>query len=199
MTTEATSSLARHLLCAVPQLTDPNFRRSVVFMLEHDERGALGLVVNHLGTNTIEEVTGGLGLRWCGTPRARVRVGGPVEPSRGWIVHDDRSWDPAAQVLMPGLLLTTSLDEVTRAGHQDTGSNGAHVLFMLGFAGWAPQQLESEIAAGGWLPVPIGAGGVPIAWLFDTHADKMWDEALHAIGVDPGRVTGLSSGRAGLA
>ncbi len=199
MTTDATSSLARHLLCAVPQLTDPNFRRSVVFMLEHDERGALGLVVNHPGTNTIDEVSGGLGLRWRGPARARVRIGGPVEPSRGWILHDDAAWDPSAQLVMPGVLLTTSLDEVTRAGHQDTGAAGAHVLFMLGFAGWAPSQLEGEIAAGGWLPVPVGTGGVAPSWLFDTPAEKMWDEALHAIGVDPGRIAGLTTGRAGLA
>ena len=204
MTGDATSvvevgSLARHLLCAVPQLTDPNFKRSVVFMLEHDERGALGLVVNHPGSNTIDEVVNGLGLRWCGPARTRVRVGGPVEPSRGWILHDDGGWDPSAQLVMPGLLLTTSLDEVTKSGHQDTGANGSHVLFMLGFAGWAPNQLEGEIAAGGWLPVPMGKGGLPVEWLFDTQPDKMWDEALHAIGVDPGRVTGLSAGRAGLA
>jgi putative transcriptional regulator len=199
MTNDATSGLARHLLCAVPQLTDPNFRRSVVFMLEHDQRGALGLVVNQLGSNTIDEVAGGLGLRWCGPTRARVRIGGPVEPSRGWIVHDDRAWDPSAQVLMPGLLLTTSLDEVNRTGHHDTGAKGTHLLFMLGFAGWAPRQLEAEIAAGGWLPVPVGDAGVPATWLFETSADKMWDEALHAIGVDPARVTGLASGRAVLA
>jgi putative transcriptional regulator len=201
MTAGATSpdSLARHLLCAVPQLTDPNFKRSVVFMLEHDERGALGLVVNHPGSNTIEEVVGGLGLRWCGPTRTRVRVGGPVEPSRGWILHDDPHWDPSAQLVMPGLLLTTSLDEVTKVGHQDTGANGSRVLFMLGFAGWAPAQLEGEIAAGGWLPVPMGNGGLPVDWLFDAQAETMWDEALHAIGIDPGRVTGLSNGRAGLA
>ncbi|MBX7084505.1 MAG: YqgE/AlgH family protein [Nannocystaceae bacterium] len=190
---DRSESLARHVLCAVPQLTDPNFRRSVVLMLDHDERGALGLVVNHLGRNGVGEVFGGLGLRWRGPSLARVRVGGPVEPNRGWILHDDEAWDPSAQAVLPGLWLTTSLDQVTAAGHHDTGATGP-LLFLLGYAGWAPQQLEGEIAAGSWVPVPIGEGGLPATWLFHADPDAMWHEALRAIGIDPGRMLGLSSG-----
>ncbi|MBK6916786.1 MAG: YqgE/AlgH family protein [Deltaproteobacteria bacterium] len=193
-------SLVRHVLCAVPQLVDPNFRRAVVLMLDHDDEGALGLVVNHLGRNHIADVVPGLGLRWCGPTRARVRIGGPVSPSRGWILHDDAHWDPAAQALMPELWLTTSLEHVVDAGHQDTGAGDSRVMFLLGYAGWAPQQLEAECAQGSWLPVPIG-GDAPLSsrWLFETPPDQMWEAALRAIGIDPGRVSGLLGGRVGSA
>src|SRR5262245_56288876 len=111
------SSLGGHLLCAVPQLLDPNFRRSVVLMLEHNEDGALGLVLNNPLPNTVSEVARSLQLRWEGDDEATVRLGGPVEPMRGWILHDQAEWDPSAEEVLPGLWLTTSLDPVTRAGH----------------------------------------------------------------------------------
>jgi putative transcriptional regulator len=197
---EAPSTLVHHLLCAVPQLEDTNFKRRVVFMLDHDERGALGLVVNHVGASSIAEIATELGLRWRGDPRQRVRTGGPVEPSRGWILHDDPQWDPAAQRVMNGLWLTTSLDHVTRAGHQDTGAEPTRLIFALGYAGWGPDELEQEIAAGTWLPVPIGdAAGLPVQWLFDARPDGMWSEALEASGLAPGRILGLAAGRAGMA
>jgi putative transcriptional regulator len=199
----ASSSLAHHLLCAVPQLLDPNFRRSVVFMLEHDARGALGLVLNHPAGNAMDEVARGLGLRWGGPDEAKVRVGGPVEPVKGWILHDGPEWDPVAQVVMPGVWLTTTLDRVLAAGHVEMAGPSHRVLFMLGYAGWAPSQLEGEIAAGGWIAVPVREAdegpGLSPDWLFDTPPESMWDEALRAIGVDPGRIHGLSAGRAGLA
>lgn len=195
----AASSLVHQLLCAVPQLDDDNFKRRVVFMLDHDERGALGLVLNHPGGNTIAEIADGLGLRWRGNPRQRVRTGGPVEPSRGWILHDDPAWDPAAQRVIEGLWLTTSLDHVTRAGHRDTGLAPTRLMFALGYAGWGPDQLEQEIAAGTWLPVPIGDRKLPVSWMFDADPDAMWSEALEAGGLSPGRIVGLAAGRVGLA
>lgn len=197
----AGSSLGHQLLCAVPQLLDPNFRRSVVFMLEHDERGALGLVLNHPAGNPMTEVVRGLGLRWAGPADARVRIGGPVEPVRGWILHDDADWDPVAQGVMPGMWLTTSLDQVVKVGHTEIGGTG-RLMFLLGYAGWAAQQLEAEIAAGGWIAVPVRTGegpGVAPDWLFDAPCEAMWDEALRSVGVDPGRLHGLQASRVGLA
>ncbi len=195
----ASSSLVHQLLCAVPQLADDNFKRRVVFMLDHDERGALGLVINHVGSNTIAEVADGLGLHWRGNPRQRVRTGGPVEPSRGWILHDDPRWDPAAQRVIDGLWLTTSLDQVTRAGHHDTGASPMRLMFALGYAGWGPEQLEAELAEGTWLPVPVGVDALPVHWMFDAEPEAMWSEALEAAGLSPGRILGLAAGRAGLA
>ncbi len=186
--------LGGHLLCAAPQLLDPNFRRSVVLMLEHGAEGALGLVLNNPLPNRVSEVTRGLNLRWQGDEDATVRMGGPVEPMRGWIVHDQPEWDPTADEVLPGLWLTTSLEPVTRAGNHDVGGADSHVLFLLGYAGWASAQLEGEIASGSWLPVPIETGeeptgvGVPPRWVLETEPEQMWSSALRSLGVDPGRL-----------
>jgi putative transcriptional regulator len=201
-----TTSLGKHLLCAVPQLRDPNFERSVVLMLEHGTEGALGLVLNNPLPNTVAEVAEGLGLQWAGDAEATVRLGGPVEPMRGWILHEDPEWDPAAHAMFPGVHLTTSLDPVQRVGNLICGADNRRFLFLLGYAGWGGSQLEGEIAAGSWVAVPIDTGvtegsepvGVPPAWLFETDPEDMWDDALRSIGVDPARLVGLKGGDAAL-
>ena len=199
------TSLGKHLLCAVPQLRDPNFERSVVLMLEHGAEGALGLVLNNPLPNTVAEVADGLGLQWVGDPEATVRLGGPVEPMRGWILHEDPNWDPTAHLMFPGVHLTTSLDPVQRAGNLVCGEDQARFLFLLGYAGWGEAQLEAEIAVGSWVAVPIDArpddgafAGVSPSWLFETEPEDMWDEALRSIGVDPARLVGLKGGDAAL-
>jgi len=200
MITMDSSSLGGHLLVAVPQLLDPNFRRSVVLVLEHNEDGALGLVLNNPLTNTVAEVARGLDLEWAGDEDRTVRLGGPVEPMRGWIIHDQPNWDPAAEEVLPGVWLTTSLEPVTRAGHQVVGGDDSEVLFLLGYAGWAGSQLEGEIAAGSWLPVPIMTGddavpyGVAPRWVLEADPEDMWGGALRSLGVDPGRLTRAKMG-----
>ena len=197
------ANLGRHLLCAVPQLQDPNFKRSVVLMLEHNNEGALGLVLNNPLPNKVAEVADGLDLQWVGQGDETVRLGGPVEPMRGWIVHDQATWDPSADEIMPGVYLTTSLEPVTRAGRKTIGAPGSSFLFLLGYAGWHAAQLEGEIAAGSWVAVPLAEqpaaySGVDPRWLFDTDPEDMWDLALRSIGVDPGRLVGLKGGTAAL-
>jgi putative transcriptional regulator len=195
--------LARHLLCAVPQLQDPNFKRSVVLMLEHNDEGALGLVVNNLLPNTIAEVADGLGLSWAGPEDDKVRLGGPCEPMRGWILHDQPDWDAHAQRVIGDVWLTTSLDPIDKS--QDLGADGQGFLFVLGYAGWGAQQLEGEIAAGSWVAVPVldpdddtPGLGVASSWVFDADPETMWDDALRSIGVDPARLVGLKGGDAAL-
>ncbi|KIG14786.1 hypothetical protein DB30_06372 [Enhygromyxa salina] len=201
--------LTRHLLCAVPQLLDPNFHRSVVFMLDHGEDGALGLVLNSPMRTTLLEVARSLSLEWAGDPDSRVRLGGPVEQIRGWFLHDQPEWDTEADQLASGLWLTTSLESVKRDGegaerseHMRFGADDAHFMFLLGYAGWGGGQLEAEIAGGSWVVVPVVEDGeddigVDVDFLFDCEPERMWVEALHAIGVDPQRLVGMQ-GSAGL-
>ena len=193
----STRGLARHLLCAVPQLLDPNFHRSVVFMLDHGEEGALGLVLNSPMVTTIEEVAQSLSLDWAGDPDACVRLGGPVERIRGWFLHDQPEWDTEADRLMEGLWLTTSLEAVMRDDGVRFGGQSSRFLFLLGYAGWAGGQLEAEIAAGSWVVVPVLDGdddhqlGVDVDFLFDCEPEQMWTAALNSIGVDPQRLVGM--------
>lgn len=199
---EAGEGLSCHLLCAVPQLLDPNFHRSVVFMLEHSQEGALGLVLNSEMPTTMVEVASALELEWRGDPEELVRVGGPVEPARGWILHDREEFDPDAAHVIGELTLTTSLERAKETGCTSLGDG--RMIFVLGYAGWGPGQLEGEIAAGSWVLVPVFAdeqargerSGITVDWLFETGPDEMWAEALGAIGIEPHRLVGLQgSGR----
>ena len=198
----ATTSLSSHLLCAVPQLQDPNFKRSVILMLEHNEEGALGLVVNNELPNTVADVADGLGLLYSGDVDDKVRLGGPVEPMRGWILHQRDDWDPHVHEVVPGVCLTTSLDPVDK--DDGVGGEGDPFLFVLGYAGWGAHQLEGEIAAGSWVAVPIASDsadertGVAPGWLFASRPEEMWEGALRSIGVDPARLVGLAGGSSAL-
>lgn len=192
--------LARHVLCAVPQLVDPNFVRSVVLILEHDAKGAFGLVLNNRMTTLVHEMAAAIGLRWAGDPAQTVGLGGPVETTRGFILHDQPAWDPLAEAITPGVFLTTSLDAVREQSEAPRlGGPGAPVLVLLGYAGWGEGQLESEMAAGSWMAVPVRANGaagngVREAWLWSASPEAMWGEALKSIGIDPGRLVGASLG-----
>jgi putative transcriptional regulator len=202
--TEATS-LTRHLLCAVPQLVDPNFVRSVVLIVDHSLQGAFGLVLNNRLPTPLAEMATAIGLRWAGDPEQTVGLGGPVEPSRGFILHDQPGWDPLAEAITPGVFLTTSLDGVREAAGDATprlGGPGSHVLALLGYAGWGEGQLEGEMASGSWMAVPVRptgveGPGVPESWLWSTSPEAMWNEALHSIGIDPAWLVGapLGSGK----
>nr|WP_255216631.1 YqgE/AlgH family protein [Pseudenhygromyxa sp. WMMC2535] len=184
------------MLCAVPQLLDPNFHRSVVLMLDHGEQGALGLVLNSPMSTRVGEVAESLELEWHGDPDAQIRLGGPVEQIRGWFLHDQSGWDAEAKRLLSGLWLTTSLESILRDEQTSFGGEDARFLFLLGYAGWGGGQLESEIAAGSWVLVPVledddPRAGVNVDFLFETDPERMWAEALQAIGVDPQRLVGM--------
>ncbi len=193
------TGLSAHLLCAVPQLLDPNFERAVILMLEHNEDGALGLVLSDALPNRLETVLDDLDVIWGGDPDTLLRKGGPVEPSRGWILHGTPEWDPTAQEVLRGVWLTTSLDRVDRT--LAVGEEGAFV-FLLGYAGWGAKQLEAEIATGSWVAVPLGAtdegGRVPPQWLFEVDPDELWSKALGVMGIDPARLVGLPNRKAAL-
>ncbi len=185
---DVTTSLTRHLLCAVPQLADPNFVRSVVLVVEHNQEGAFGLVLNNSLPTRIAEVTESLGLEWRGPADQTVRLGGPVEPVRGFVLHDSLDWDPLAEPVCEGLFLTATLDAIS----PDVGIGGeGRLLFTLGYAGWGEGQIEAEMTSGSWVAVPVGGQvGVSARWILETPAESMWSGALAAIGIDPARLVG---------
>lgn len=184
-----TADLSRHLLCAVPQLQDPNFVRSVVLVLEHNKDGAFGLVLNKCLPTNVAEVANYLGLSWTGPNRQVVRAGGPVERVRGFLLHNQAKWDPYAQTITPGLWLTTSLDAVIRLDRTNIGGDHSHFLFLLGYAGWTASQLETEVASGSWVAVPLTSEpsdfGISPQKLFASSAETMWNDTLQTIGINP--------------
>jgi putative transcriptional regulator len=179
------TSLTGQLLAAMPQMQDPRFARSVVYICAHSEdAGAMGLVVNKpLGSLTIGELLAQLEIASNGAADSRlVHFGGPVEAGRGFVLHTADYNEEATLVVDGNIALTATLD-ILRAIGQGRGPRRS--LFALGYAGWAPGQLDAEIQANGWLSVAADDGIV-----FDADHDRKWNRALAKLGID---LTMLSS------
>lgn len=172
------TALAPAFLVALDVLVDPNFRRSVVLMIEHDpEQGALGLVVNRATDVSLAQLCENLELHWKGPADVRVDWGGPVGQDQGWVLMDDHAAEGVdATQLIPGLHWARSQAALRRVA--ENPSLTARVL--LGYAGWGPGQLESEIAAGAWLVVPVSERIV-----FSVPAGERWEQAIRSLGIEP--------------
>ena len=173
------NSLAGQLLVAAPDLEDPNFRQTVVYMIRHDEDGAMGLVVNRvLGSGPLDDLLESLGVDARGTAKVDVRVhyGGPVEAGRIFMLHtpDYRSEDTTVVSDLAALTVTPEI-----LGDIAAGKGPRRSLFALGYAGWAPDQLEDELAVGAWVVVEADE-----ALLFDDRADTKWQRAFDRRGID---------------
>ena len=191
-------SLAPGMLIAAPPLGDPNFDRTVVLVAVHGDEGALGFVVNRLAPMTLGEllVLAGYGEadQAGSTP---VYIGGPVQPSSGWIV----CVDPALEAGNDGVIAVGSRVRVTSSREafdalvRDVGERPASApdparrMVLLGYSGWGPGQLENEIAAGAWLPVPLDE-----EVLFEVALSQKWERAYALLGVSPAGFISMRSG-----
>jgi putative transcriptional regulator len=173
------NSLAGQLLVAMPQMEDPRFARSVIYLCLHSgEAGAMGLVINKLvGSLTMAELFTQLDIESSSLIAARrVLFGGPVEPGRGFVLHTD-DYREEATLSVAGHIAVTATLEILRAIGKGQGPRQS--LFALGYAGWAPGQLDAEIQANGWLSVAADDGIV-----FDIDHDAKWRRALAKLGID---------------
>jgi putative transcriptional regulator len=185
-------SLAPGMLIAAPPLGDPNFDRTVVLLAAHGRDGALGFVVNRTSSMTLGELlmlAGYTKLRDAGvTGASPVYVGGPVQPSSGWIVCVDPSLaaEDACVIPVGDRVRVTSSRTAFDALVRDVERRGPDTIdplrrmVMLGYSGWGPGQLEGEIAAGAWLPVPLDETVV-----FDVALDDKWEKAYTLLGLTP--------------
>jgi putative transcriptional regulator len=172
-------SLTGQLLVAMPQMTDPRFARSVVYLCAHSEaEGAMGLVVNKLVASlTMDELYTHLKLDAGPLGRARpVHFGGPVEPGRGFVLHTADYREEATLMVGDEFAVTATLDVLRAIG---SGEGPRQSLLALGYAGWAPGQLDAEIQANGWLSVDADSDLV-----FAEDSDVKWQRALAKLGVD---------------
>jgi putative transcriptional regulator len=181
-------SLAPGMLIATPPLGDPNFDRTVVLLAVHGAEGALGFVVNRIAPMRLGEllVLAGYGDKGIADD-APVYLGGPVQPSSGWIVCIDPTLGPDESVIAVGdrVRVTSSrtafdafVRDVERRTHDE--ADPKRRMVMLGYSGWGPGQLEGEIAAGAWLPVPLDEGV-----LFDVALGDKWEQAYALLGLTP--------------
>jgi putative transcriptional regulator len=170
--------LTGHLLIAMPAMADPNFVRTVTYICEHTDQGALGIVINRPMEMELGEVFRQLSLEGAPASLAQQPVlrGGPVQTERGFVLHEPAGkWDSTVEV-SEFVHLTTSQD-ILAALARGTGPRRA--LMALGYAGWGEGQLEMEIAANAWLSVPATA-----AVIFDTPFEGRWAAAAGLLGIN---------------
>jgi putative transcriptional regulator len=170
------SEIAPGFLIAVPQLGDSNFERSVVLVLEHSERGAMGLIINRPAQLKLAEVAKGNDISVSPAyEQASVFVGGPVEPERGFVLHN-RTEVPEAIPLFEGLYVSGSLESL-RLLFQGTPKD---FRLCLGYSGWAPGQLEQEMREGTWITAEPSSRHV-----LETPASQIWETVLKDMGIEP--------------
>jgi putative transcriptional regulator len=174
--------LTNQFLIAMPGMADGNFEGSVVYMCEHNERGALGLVINKPIDIKLKNLFEKVELKLDREEFAEQPVffGGPVQTERGFVLHERAGQDGAAYnstMSVPGGLEMTTSKDVLEA--LSSGGGPKRVLITLGFSGWQAGQLEDEIVRNDWLTVDADPKVI-----FDTPVEKRYDRALSLLGVD---------------
>jgi putative transcriptional regulator len=179
--------LTNQFLIAMPGLEDPNFFHSVTYICEHNEQGALGLVINRPLDMHLGEILQHIQLQHS-EPEARqmqVRLGGPVQQDRGFVLHEPLGdWEATLKVT-DRIGITSSID-ILQAIAKNEGPE--HSLITLGYAGWGAGQLEQEMAENAWLSGPADPD-----ILFNRPDEERWKAAAASLGVD----LDLLSGEAG--
>lgn len=172
-------NLTGKLLIAMPGMGDPRFDHSVIFLCSHNQDGAMGLIVNKPADLTLSALLDQLEID-CKVPsvgRSPVRFGGPVETSRGFVLHSS-DYDASLHSLKVSddFSMTATLDILEDIARGEGPQNG---LFMLGYSGWGPGQLEGEIADNGWLTADAAPDTI-----FSTEDGGKWEAALKTLGID---------------
>lgn len=181
----APTNLTDHFLIAMPGLSDELFGRSVVYMCEHSERGALGLVINKPSDIHLPSLFDKLEMPM---PRADLQhtpvcQGGPVQTERGFVLHDavpgaeGETVYASTMSIDGGLELTTSRDVLEAIAN---GAGPRRMFIALGYSSWGKGQLESEIAENSWLTVPADH-----TLIFDTPLDQRYEKAMSLLGLQP--------------
>lgn len=184
------------LLIAMPSMVDPRFHRSVIYMCAHSAEGAMGIVINqkvpHITLSglleQLEILPESEEPRPIRVSSMAVHMGGPVETSRGFVLHSsDYHAENSTLRIDGGVCLTATIDILKAIA---TGSGPNRALLALGYAGWAPGQLEHEIQENGWLNCPADP-----EIIFDGDLESKYGRALDSLGIDPSHLVGVA-GRA---
>lgn len=175
-------NLTNQFLIAMPGMSDPTFAGSVIYLCEHTEKGALGLVINKPVDiklkNLFEKVE--LPLTREDLAEAPVYFGGPVQTERGFVLHEQSGGAGghySSTLTIPGGLEMTTSKDVLEALSNGTGPK--RVLITLGYSGWSAGQLEDEMSRNGW----INVGAAPEV-IFDTPVEQRYERALSLLGID---------------
>jgi len=174
--------MAPCLLLAIPQLADPNFEKSVVLLVENQEEGSVGLVLNQPTEVLVKDVLISLSMDWKGREDSCVWNGGPVMKEQGWVLHSAAGSEvlPKPVAVSDGIYLSGTSDQLKGLSE----SPPEHTRFFLGSSGWGKDQLEAEIAQGWWLTLEVD-----YELVFETPPQDVWEKAFRSLGIDPGTFT----------
>ena len=188
--TEDEGYLDGQLLIAMPAMGDPRFSRSVIYLCAHSSEGAMGIIINQRAPNisftelleqlNIEPTEDSIALP-AGLGAMDVHLGGPVETGRGFVLHSADYFKAESTLPIDESVCLTATIDILRDIAKGSGPNKA--LLALGYAGWAPGQLEDEIQANGWLNCPANP-----ELIFDLELGNKYSRALGSLGIDPIRL-----------
>ena len=183
------TSLAGQVLIAMPSMGDARFSQTVIYLCAHSREGAMGIVVNRpLAQPSFDDLLKQLKIDPIPPARSiRLCSGGPVENGRGFVLHTTDWTDGASLKVDGGLALTASLDILKAIAEGGGPQKG---ILALGYAGWGPGQLDSEMQQNAWLSAPADLGVI-----FDAEHDTKWRRAMAVLHVDPLMLSG-TAGRA---
>ncbi len=168
--------LKHQFLLAMPGLLGDFFANTITYICEHNEDGAMGLMINRPMEISVASLLEHLGIEPVAGLDEPVLMGGPVQTERGMMLHSDDSYDASSLALGNGLMLSSTLESLRSIG---AGSGPERFLLALGHAGWGPGQLEQEVADNAWLTCPANA-----EVLFDTPIEERIDRAAATLGID---------------
>ena len=176
-------SLAGHLLVATPAVQGSCFARSVIYLCAHNESGAMGIIINYPVENIrLTEILKQLDIDTKTTiHELPVHFGGPVEANRGFVVHSGDYAGDDCIIRRDNMAVTASVSILQELA---AGNGPTQGMLVLGYAGWAPGQLESEIETGSWIVAPASK-----QLMFDTANDVKWNVALSSMGIDLGHLS----------
>lgn len=179
-------NFSHHFLIAMPGMVDPNFAKSLTYICEHNPQGALGVVVNRPIEMTLQSLLDQISIPLQDRRRAKLPIyyGGPVQVDRGFVLHRPAGGWQSTLTVRDDVALTTSRDILQAVGE---GKGPADLLVSLGYAGWAPGQLENEIIQNAWLTVPADLGV-----MFDLLAEQRFIAAMDLLGIDPSQLSDVA-------
>ena len=180
-------SLANQFLIAMPSMDDSYFGRTVTYICEHDDQGAMGLVVNKSTDMTVGRLLKEIKINQDELPQLanhQVLSGGPVQTDRGFVLHSgDREWSSSLH-LGDNIMVTTSKDILEKLTTEE-GPND--FILTLGYAGWSAGQLEQELANNSWLTIDADPD-----LIFHTPVEQRWEKAVKKLGIDISQLTSFA-------
>lgn len=178
------SYLNNQFLIAMPGLMDPNFFHTVTYLCQHNDQGALGIVINRPTGMKLRDIFDQMQIKteYEHVLETPIFAGGPVQQERGFVIHSPtpQSWDSSLPI-SDQVMLTSSRDILEAIA---AGQGPKDYLVALGYAGWGKGQLEKEIIDNAWLNTPCGE-----AIMFSTPVSQRWNAAANQIGIDISRLT----------